>query len=182
MAKISMRAKDVPCKKLIKHPRPSVQTTREFVRKSRNPTPHPSTRSTQPILRQRPFHRSRNPPNPRSLPLPPRKSTNTVLWCAPNTRTYLILEKAPTLAASASIQTLLVSAANVVAAQLRDAGDGAIRTGLFHLMGPEAVSLYAQNADNHQQTWGVLEAALAVLWDYMAQFGFGGARAGLGGR
>ena len=39
--------------------------------------------------------------------------------------------------------------------------------------GDDDVELYMRNANNHQQTWGVVGAAIGALQDYMNQNGFG---------
>lgn len=45
-------------------------------------------------------------------------------------------------------------------------GDGVIRQGYFKHMS-EGLELYTQSTNNHQQTWGVLGAAVAALQTYM---------------
>ena len=50
-------------------------------------------------------------------------------------------------------------------------GDSVIADGFFSWQGEHGVMLETFNTDNHQQTWGVLGAALYALWDFMQKIG-----------
>lgn len=48
-------------------------------------------------------------------------------------------------------------------------GDGLIFDGQFNWAGAAGLMLKTANANNHQQTWGVLAAALEALLEFMRQ-------------
>ena len=54
-------------------------------------------------------------------------------------------------------------------------GDGVIEAGRGDYRGPFSMMLQTWNTNNHQQTYGVLGAAIAALRDYMAENGYGAA-------
>lgn len=101
-----------------------------------------------------------------------RHSTKTILWCAPNSQTYVILE---TIASTAgvAVRALLENAYSAITVRVDSIGDGPVSSGSFRIMGDEDIELYTRNANNHQQTWGVLGAAISALQDYMNQNGYG---------
>lgn len=95
-----------------------------------------------------------------------------MLWCAPNSRTYVVLEMGR-LIAGQSIPATISIAHNVITARIRAMGDGPVENGRYSMVGLGGVGVNAWNADNHQLTWGVLGAALTALLDYMKVFGNG---------
>ena len=115
--------------------------------------------------------------NKRSLAagsLEARKSTNTVLWCAPNSKTYVILTMAQVVSES-SVESALDMAAAYVAQYVYQIGDAVISKGSVEFYGGNGVFFKSWNVNNHQQTWGVLAAAIAALKDYMSHSSYGGA-------
>lgn len=103
-----------------------------------------------------------------------RKSTNTVLWCAPNSDTYVILTMTR-LVSGSSAESALDAAAGYVAQYIHQMGDAVISRGAVEFYGGNGVFFKSWNVNNHQQTWGVLAAAIAALKDYMSHNYYGGA-------
>lgn len=95
-----------------------------------------------------------------------RHNTKTILWCAPGSRTYIILEIVASTAGTA-VQALLETAHTAIMTRIENIGDGPVSSGVFRIGGDENIVLYTRNANNHQQTWGVIGAALGALQDYM---------------
>lgn len=69
---------------------------------------------------------------------------------------------------------LVDAAFNSLMQHIQQAGDGLIPQGLFTMEGANDLELYVANANNHQQTYGVLAAAMWALGDYMGRVGPGG--------
>ena len=65
------------------------------------------------------------------------------------------------------IMNLLESAFDYVSDHLADLSNQAVDGGQFDWDGADGLSLQTWNTDNHQQTWGVLKAAIEALIDYM---------------
>lgn len=63
---------------------------------------------------------------------------------------------------------LLVDGYNLIGKAIKDKGDGPILKGLFELT-RYGLTLAAKNANNHQLTGGVLEAAITAVWQSMRQ-------------
>lgn len=101
-----------------------------------------------------------------------RKSTNTVLWCVPHSKTYVIFTMAQAVSKS-SIESALDTAARYVAQYVNQISDAVISKGSMEFYGGNGVFFKSWNVNNHQQTWGVLAAAIAALKDYMSQTYFG---------
>ncbi|KAA6408449.1 MAG: hypothetical protein FRX48_07531 [Lasallia pustulata] len=101
-----------------------------------------------------------------------RHNTKTILWCAAESETYIILEMIASTAGSA-VQALLDSAYSAIKMRLDNIGDGPVSSGLFRIGGGNNMELCTRNAHNHQQTWGVLGAAISALRDYMSNNGYG---------
>ena len=106
--------------------------------------------------------------------LSPRRSTNTVLVCAQNSRTYIILTMAHEIVGG-TIQNLIAEASNNIANNIDFSGDGPISNGQFNWLGDDEVHLEVWNTNNHQATWGVVNAALSALADYMSSHFYGAA-------
>ena len=101
-----------------------------------------------------------------------RHGTKTILWCAPESQTYVILEIIASTAGTA-VQALLETAYSAISSRLENIGDGLVSSGYFRIGGDQDIELYTRNANNHQQTWGVLAAAISALQDYMSHAGYG---------
>lgn len=99
-----------------------------------------------------------------------RHGTRTIRWSAPGSQTYIILEIVASTAGSA-VKAVLETAHTAIASRIENIGDGPVASGVFHVGGAENTELYMRNANNHQQTWGVLGAAIGALQDYMNQNG-----------
>lgn len=158
-------------------PRPCIPTAKDPIlrqrpqRKSRNVSP-------QPLSSTPPNSRPPNSPNspesflpPRSL-IHPRKSTSTTLWCVPNSSTYLILSTFPTPFPHV-LSTLLQTALQIISYRLFHQGDGPVLAGGYSLDGDDGQALITWNTNNHQQTYGVLSAAVRALMDFMRENGVG---------
>lgn len=100
-----------------------------------------------------------------------RGVTNSVLWCAPNSQTYVVITLAQTFPGM-GILSILSSAYNHAQEHIEAMGDGVIRAlsngQIFQLQGVNGLALSVFNANNHQTTWGVLASAVLALADYMA--------------
>lgn len=118
------------------------------------------------------FHRREvhiSPLNPR-----PRASTNRPptqsIWCGFGTTIYLVLtfhSKMPEgSTTSPLILSMLRDAIILIDNHLQQHGDGPIEDGTFHFS-DYGVSWLSINRNNHQQTWGVLAAAVEALTQYM---------------
>lgn len=115
--------------------------------------------------------------NQRDLPsgsLETRKSTNTVLWCAANSKTYVIFTMTQVVS-ERSIESALNTAAAHMAQYFNQIGDAVITKGSVEFYGGNGVFFKSWNVYNHQQTWGVLAAAIAALKDYMSHSSYGAA-------
>ena len=66
---------------------------------------------------------------------------------------------------------LLDEAYNNVMGHISFYADSVIADGAFFWVGENGVSLKTINTNNHQQTWGVLGAALYALGDFMYKLG-----------
>lgn len=64
-----------------------------------------------------------------------------------------------------AVPHMLTDAYNTVVRQIADVGDGLIPKGIWSYTG-FGVRIVFQNANNHQQTWGVIGAAMSALLDY----------------
>lgn len=114
--------------------------------------------------------------NPRSLPVGRveiRKSTNTVLWCAPGSQTYVILTMMGE-AAETAVLNMLNAAAGYMEESIRIHGDNVIPGGGVEYNSlSTGISFSTKNSNNHQQTYGVLAAAINALKDYMSRNYYG---------
>lgn len=116
----------------------------------------------------------------RSLAITPRISQGgfapwSSVWCAPNTRTYVVLTTSIAIAGD-RLGPLLTGCINIVEHQIETHGDGLLHNGVFNYeSGFTGLAFQAWNAGNHQTTWGVLGAAISALQDCMVANGYGGA-------
>lgn len=99
-----------------------------------------------------------------------RHGTKTIRWCAPNSQTYIILEMIASTGGTA-VQGLLERAHAAITLRIANIGDGLVSSGSFLIGGSDNIVLSTRNANNHQQTWGVLGAAIGALQDFMNQNG-----------
>ena len=65
-----------------------------------------------------------------------------------------------------AVEDLLDAAGAAVNDHIYTAGDGVIPEGVIEYRSSGLI-LLSQNSNNHQQTWGVLGAAISALTDYM---------------
>lgn len=116
--------------------------------------------------------------NPRSLSagdLEIRKSTNTVLWCAPGSQTYVILAMTGQ-AIEREVLNTLNTAAGFLEESIGRHGDIVIPGGGVRCESlSSGISFVTENSNNHQQTYGVLAAAIDALKDYMSRNYYGSA-------
>lgn len=110
---------------------------------------------------------------PRKLSLErvePRNPPVRVAWCAPHSRTYVILTLTQLLPGN-TIMDILQDSYSMVSGRLDSVGDTVISNGLFNWE-YQGYSLRVWHANNHQTTWGVLGAAIEAIADFMTQYGF----------
>ena len=72
--------------------------------------------------------------------------------------------------AQTGIMYLLKNAALDVRQRVAQNGDGLIPNGIYMFdwrTGPWDCQFYCANSNNHQQTWAVIDGAIAAVWDYM---------------
>lgn len=72
--------------------------------------------------------------------------------------------------AQTGIMYLLKNAAEDIQARIARNGDGLVSGGIYMFdwkMEKYDCQLYCANSNNHQQTWGVLNAAIGAVWGYM---------------
>lgn len=98
----------------------------------------------------------------------------TGVWCLPRTATWVAVNFGQRLAGTLATD-LLIDGYNMIRETIRSKGDGPVLRGAFG-MTRYGLTLVATNANNHQLTRGVLEAALTAVWQYMRQrqYQFGG--------
>lgn len=72
-----------------------------------------------------------------------------------------------------AVLSLVNAAFTTLMHHIQQAGDGLIPNGVFTMDGANNMELYSANANNHQQTYGVLAAAMSTLRNYMNRFGSG---------
>ena len=75
-----------------------------------------------------------------------------------------------------AVQNILNAAAGYIEESIRQYGDIVIPTGGVEYNSVTGVSFSTTNSNNHQQTYGVLGAAIEALKDYMSQNYFGKAK------
>ena len=73
------------------------------------------------------------------------------------------------------IDDLLQEAYTAISQHVHAFGDGLLHGGTFAWQGAGGMFLTTENSNNHQQTYGVLMAALKALHEFMSQRGFGAA-------
>ena len=103
--------------------------------------------------------------------LGPRHSTQTVLWCAHGSQTYIILSIYDAIAGDAVRNLLAEAIANVI--NNIDFNHDGLIPGVFNWLGDGNLRLHVWNTNNHQTSWSVLRAALSALEDYMSHNMYG---------
>lgn len=101
-----------------------------------------------------------------------------MLWCAPESQTYVVLRITQALPAVV-MQSMLTLSHKYALDYFMLLGDGLIPHGMVQWVGDDDLLLTVKNAANHQVTWGVLCSALVALADYMSGFGYGAATFGI---
>lgn len=99
------------------------------------------------------------------------RTSQSVLWCASGSRTYILLTPAVAIAGHA-IESLLDAATDHIIHLVEAVGDTTVTDGVFNWPTNNGLVLKAWNANNHQLTYGVLGAALDAVADYMNFHGF----------
>lgn len=98
-----------------------------------------------------------------------RDPTDPVIWWAPGTRTYVAIRVIRRMA-PAAVMVLLHKALVDIQTHIARAGDGLLLNGIYiydwQTSGADC-EVYTINSNNHQQTWGVVRAALLAVSDYM---------------
>ena len=90
-----------------------------------------------------------------------------IIWCAPQTTTWLLIRLGITFAGTSTTE-LLIDSYNQIQDQITKVGNGNIVNGVFQFQ-RYGLQFVATNANNHQLTRAVLEAAITAMWQYMRQ-------------
>lgn len=104
-----------------------------------------------------------------TAPAPPRSRPRTLTtgtWRAPNSQTSVVVTITNHIAGAAVLE-LLDEACTTIITHIMIHGDGLIVDGRFSWSGPAGIVVRTANANNHQQMWGVLGAALNAVAQYM---------------
>lgn len=83
---------------------------------------------------------------------------------------YVVLQTVSAVTPANVVSDLLDQAITYVQTQAAS-HDGIIGPAGYRMLGARALTLFAQDANNHQLTWGVLGSALLAVKDYMSQSG-----------
>ncbi len=111
-------------------------------------------------------------------PFPPSPNPVPTIWCAPNSKTYIIITPSSTTPPSklspqilSSILTALTTANSQIANFLSSHDDGPVpatsKSVVYDYTGHLGVRLSVQNWEGRQVTWGVLGAAVGALAQWM---------------
>ena len=105
-----------------------------------------------------------------------RRVTQPVLWCCPNSETYVILTPIDGPSPQ-DVYLILVSGRNSLRRRVQTRGDGPVSNGeyIWGRRDNTGVIFRASNANNHQLTYGVTCAAMEALLDYMEKHAYSGA-------
>ena len=94
-----------------------------------------------------------------------------MLYCAPNSKTYVVINLIYNVAQT-GVMYLLKNAAQDVQTRIAQSGDGLVPNGIYMFdwkSGGYDCQFYCANSNNHQQTWGVVNAAIGAVWGYMLE-------------
>lgn len=83
------------------------------------------------------------------------------VWCAPGSSTYVMITWTAPIAAGA-VNNLLNWAYGSIFTHIHNVGDGLVQSGSYKVI-IDGVELCMQNVNNHQQTWGMIGAAISAL-------------------
>ena len=91
-----------------------------------------------------------------------------MVWCDFGSKTYISVNYLGDIHDQSwnGIDDFLDAVGAVIKDQIRTGGDGTVPGGLISYQSPGLLVL-SQNANNHQQTWGVLGASIYALSEYM---------------
>ena len=92
-------------------------------------------------------------------------------WCAPGCETYISVTYISNIPGQtwSVVQNMLSGAKAQTLSHVRAVGDGVVGgSGLFSYRA-SGLEVFTSNSNNHQQTWGVLSAALVALADYFTE-------------
>lgn len=101
--------------------------------------------------------------------LDPRgRDTTPVVWCDFGSKTYISVDYVGDIRDQSwnGVDDFLDAVGVAIRVDIRTTGDGDVPGGLITYQSSGLV-IISQNANNHQQTWGVLGAGIAALSDYM---------------
>lgn len=104
--------------------------------------------------------------------LVPRRAAS-IRWCAPGSATYVLFTITQSVDPGSAVLNLINTAFTTLMQHLQQAGDGVIPQAYFNMEGANNMELYVANANNHEQTYGVLAAAMWALRNYINRFGSG---------
>ena len=96
----------------------------------------------------------------------------SIIWCSQVSRTFVDIAVSNTIAQDI-VLSLLHSAADSILSHISIYGDSLIPNGAFQWLGENGISVTTINTNNHQQTWGVLCAAIIAMEDFVHTLGDG---------
>lgn len=117
----------------------------------------------------------RLPRSERSELHPRGRDTTPVVWCGFGSKTYISVDYMSDIHDQSwnGVDDFLDAVGAAIRDQIRTTGDTTVPGGMITYQSPGLVMI-SQNANNHQQTWGVLGAGISALSEYMhAQKGHG---------
>lgn len=96
------------------------------------------------------------------------QDTSPAVWCGFGSKTYISVDYDSDIHDQSwnMVDDFLDSIGAVIRNEIRTAGDSLIPGGLITYQNA-GLLLRSQNANNHQQTWGVLGSGVSALSDYM---------------
>lgn len=96
-----------------------------------------------------------------------------ISWCSPGTKTWVTVTVFNAYARGSNgdlrVLEMLLDGLSVVYENMGN-GEGLVPSGVFRFASHGA-SWYSANANNHQQTWGVLAGAIMALSSFMESYG-----------
>ena len=101
--------------------------------------------------------------------LDPRgRDITPVVWCGVGTKTYISVSYIQDIRDQSwnEVDDFLDAVGAAIKVQIRTAGDGLIPGGMIQYQNTDLMMI-SQNANNHQQTFGVLRESITALLEYM---------------
>lgn len=91
-----------------------------------------------------------------------------MVWCGFGSKTYISVDYIRDIHDQSwnGVDDFLDAVGAAIKDQIRKKGDTTIRDGMSTYQTP-GLMMISQNANNHQQTWGVLGAGISALSEYM---------------